>query len=61
MAKMIIDIPISKKSFKGPSETKLKYSYLRREYFDLLRTFPMLKALLKQRLPVKKKSRSHQI
>ena len=54
-----LDIPISNEFFQRLRTSHFKnYSHLRRDYFDLIQTFPMIETLFKQLLPVKRKVES---
>ena len=61
MAKVILDdnfldIPLSNEIFTRLRRVEgSQHSHLRREYFDLLQTFPMLESLFRQLLPIKRK------
>ena len=48
-----LDISLNNEIFQRLGTNQ--YSHLRRDYFDLLRAFPMLESLFKQLLPIKRK------
>ena len=51
-----LDIPISNEFFQRLRTSHFKnYNHLRRDYFDLIHTFPMIETLFIQLLPVKRK------